>query len=218
MNELNNYVDKLFVKYNHSRNIKELKAEILSNLEAKKADLMLSGLDEAEAILQAKQSITSIDDLIDGNVMVNAHTYQLEKMQTILLGTIIAWIVSIPGMLFQQIRLINGLLLLSVIIIGIVYLIMNFIKTEEIQRYINMNRMKLQSKIVWIIWAVYIAISFLTTTGMLFASNIWFARPVKITGPYQFANMLSYYIAPLFTIVIPIILTRINQLWMKHEV
>ena len=218
MNELKNYVDKLFAKYSESKYIRELKAEILSNLEAKKADLMFSGLDEAEAISQAKQSITNVDELIDGNVKVHFQSYQLEKVQTILFSTILAWIISIPGMLFRQLHTINAILFVSVLVVGIIYLVLNVRRPVQVEVYININRLKRQTKMVWILWAVYFVVSFFVTTGLLFASNIWYARPIKIAGPYQFANMMSYYIAPLFAIVIPIIMSRINQLWIKHEV
>jgi hypothetical protein len=218
MDELNSYVDRLFQKYGKSKYIAELKAEILSNLEAKKTDLIASGVDEITAIQQAKESITNVDDLIDGNVKVNLGSYQLERVQTILFCSIIAWIISIPGMLFRQLHTINILLFAVVLIIGIMYLVLSLRKPVEIQSYINIDRLRHQTKMVWIIWAVFIGMSFLVITGILFASNIWFARPIIITGPYQFANLLSYYMGPLFSLVIPIIFTRINQLWIKHEV
>jgi hypothetical protein len=50
MSELNRYVDGLFSGYKENHQIEDLKAEILGNLEAKRADLVFSGLNESDAI------------------------------------------------------------------------------------------------------------------------------------------------------------------------
>lgn len=49
MKELREYVDRLFAAHKESRETRELKEEIISNLEAKVADLMEEGLPFPEA-------------------------------------------------------------------------------------------------------------------------------------------------------------------------
>lgn len=67
MNSLKNHVDSIFSKYKENEQIKELKYEVLSNLEAKVDVLTGSGMELSQAINKAKESINSIDYLIDGN-------------------------------------------------------------------------------------------------------------------------------------------------------
>lgn len=65
MNELRMYVEHLFEgKVLTPENI-ELKEEIYGNLVARYEDLIASGLDESEAIAQTKESMTSIDDVLE---------------------------------------------------------------------------------------------------------------------------------------------------------
>lgn len=81
VNELKEHVDRLFHKYGKADHLEELKAEILSNLEAKQADLVRSGVDEASALKQTKESMTSEGHLIDGNKKIYIHPYRLELLQ-----------------------------------------------------------------------------------------------------------------------------------------
>lgn len=68
MNELRMYVEHLFEgKVLTPENI-ELKEEIYGNLVARYEDLIASGLDESEAIAQTKESMTSIDDVLEEGV------------------------------------------------------------------------------------------------------------------------------------------------------
>lgn len=57
-------MDHLFRKYQPTKQIQELKVEILSNLEAKVADLTASGMAYRDAVQQVKDSIRSIDNWI----------------------------------------------------------------------------------------------------------------------------------------------------------
>lgn len=65
MNELRMYVEHLFEgKVLTTENI-ELKEEIYGNLVARYEDLIADGLDEDEALRRTKESITSIDDVLN---------------------------------------------------------------------------------------------------------------------------------------------------------
>lgn len=65
MNELRMYVERLFQgKVLTTENI-ELKEEIYGNLVARYEDLIADGLDEDEALRRTKESITSIDDVLN---------------------------------------------------------------------------------------------------------------------------------------------------------
>jgi hypothetical protein len=59
MNELREYVDCLFAHYKQTIKIKDLKEEIYGNLEARKNDLISTGVSEAEAIESAKKKGTA---------------------------------------------------------------------------------------------------------------------------------------------------------------
>ena len=50
-----------------------------------------------------------------------------------------------------------------------------------------------------------------------FGSNIWFGRPLDISGPYQFANIAICFYAPLLTITIPITVGGFTKLLIKNE-
>lgn len=221
MDVIKQYVDKLFKNYGNTKQIRELKAEIMSNMEAKRDDLLGKGMDEVSAIKLATSSIRTIDDLVEDKIRVDYLPYQIERTQITLIGLLIAWIFSIPGVFFRPLWVNSLLLFAAVGGIGMFYLTL-LMKAKQSQkrniRSISMLRLVRVSKWAWVISLIFIGISTAVTTGIFFSSNIWFSRPVIIDGPYQLATVLSHYFAPLFVLIIPIILTKIRFTWKKYEV
>lgn len=66
MNELRMYVELLFEGRTMTRETIDLKEEIFGNLVARYEDLLAQGASEAEALERTKASITSVDDVLDG--------------------------------------------------------------------------------------------------------------------------------------------------------
>lgn len=68
MNELRMYVEHLFEGRVLTPENIELKEEIYGNLVARYEDLLADGVDEAEALRRTKESMASVDDVLDGDV------------------------------------------------------------------------------------------------------------------------------------------------------
>ena len=221
MDSLKNHVDSMFSRYKGNKKMDELKYEILSNLEAKVDDLIASGVERSEAINRAKESINSIDYLIDGNKQIYVNKYKLEYIQIVLLYSIIAWILTIPVKIVGIGIILNIILFICSTIIGIRYLLLNRKGDSEYfqcKSTINIQLTFKVRKIVWIIWLLFIVASTLYTTAIQFGSNIWFSRRVIITGPYQFAVVAISYALPLISIIIPLIINVAPKLILKYEV
>lgn len=223
MNELSKYVDELFSGNKKSRQTEDLKAEILGNLEAKKADLVSSGLNESEAIQKAKKSITSIDFLIDGNKKVYFNQMKLEFVQWSLIIILTGWILTIPLKVFRMSFHANWIMFLGVVAVGLYYLVLHQRQTRDEKyttetKFINIIQYKKRKSIVWILWIVFAVISLLATTAFYFGSNLWFSRKISIDGPYALAVLLIAYFVPMLTIIIPIITSIPVRLISKYEV
>ena len=67
MIDLQKYVDGLFRHQRLTPEVQDLKEEILSNMIAKRDDLLAQGLSAENATEKAKESLSAIDYLIDGN-------------------------------------------------------------------------------------------------------------------------------------------------------
>ena len=98
MIDLQKYVDGLFRHRRLTPEVKDLKEEILSNMLAKRDDLIAQGLSAERATEKAKESLSEVDYLIDGNQLTDVSKYHLECMQTLLLNCIVFWIFSLPVM------------------------------------------------------------------------------------------------------------------------
>lgn len=223
MSELNHYVEELFSGVPKGFKTDDLKAEVLGNLEAKKADLMISGLEEAEAVRQAEQSITSVDFLIDGNKRVYSVRMKLEFVQVSLIVLLVGWILTIPLMMFHIGFPANVLLFLVVIGVGIYYLTLRQRLTRggdvmERMGYVNVPQTKRKRNIVWLLWAIFAVISLLATTALYFGSNIWFSRKISIDGPYALAVVLIAYFIPLLSVIVPLLFSIWVRLIDKYEV
>ena len=211
MNELKVHVNHLFSKYKNHSDINELKEEILGNLEAKVSHLIAEGLNERIAIEEAKRSITSIDHLIDDNISVYIRKFQFKAFQIAFLYIIIAWIITIPFSLFRTGIEINFGLLFICFFLGIAYIIFARIGKGDEVGQINILSMMKTKKVLWMLWGLFIFISWIYLSAILFGSNIWFSRPIQINGPYQFGILVVRYALPLISIVIPLIYSA----WMK---
>lgn len=219
MNPLQKHVDHLFAKYTLTPQIREMKDEILGNLEAKVADLTNSGMDYDEAVRQATASLTSVDGLVDDNRSIYVNRYRLELVQTALLYSIILWILSIPTRLIDH-SLLSYQLLAAVLVIAINYVVLKRIWNKETWDHIkqrNLKTAKLVSRWGWIVWGLFILISLLALVALDFGSNIWFNRQIKIGGPYQFAQIGIKFAKPFLTIFIPLMLQTSVRLLQKHE-
>ena len=223
MSELSRYVDELFSGYAKNRRIEELKTEILSNLEAKKADLLSSGMEETEAIRNTEESITSIDFLIDGNRQVYINQMKLELAQWSLIILLVGWILTIPLLMFRLGLPANGILFIAVLVAGFYYLGL-YHKQSNSEGYmnemgfINLQQCKTREKLIWILWAVFAAVSLFANSALYFGSNLWFSRKISIDGPYALASLLIAYFVPMLTVIIPVIFSLPVRLIAKYEV
>ena len=96
MIDLQKYVDELFRHQHLTPEVQDLKEEILSNMLAKQDDLIAQGFSAESAAKKAKESLSDIDYLIDGNQLTDVGKYHLECLQTLVLNCIIFWIFSLP--------------------------------------------------------------------------------------------------------------------------
>lgn len=220
MSELKEHVDRLFHKYGKADNLEELKAEILSNLEAKQADLIRSGVDEASALRQTRESMTSVEHLIDGNKKIVLHPYRLELLQYAMLYLVAGWVLTVPFTFFRSFLPVNLLLFAAFLLAGIAYLSLRANAggrgTDRLQD-IRLPFLRMLSRTVWGIWAMFIVVSTASVTGLFFGSNIWFGRAIHIDGPYQFAFVAAKYAVPFVTVIIPLLGSKALSLIPKHE-
>lgn len=221
MDRLKTHVDNMFRKYKETEKIKELKAEVLSNLEAKAEDLIANGMDYNEAIEVTMANLGCIDNLIDENREIYINKYKLEYVQILLLYSLIAWILTIPLRLVGLGFFLNIILFICSVTIGSVYMKMNSKRNSEdfkAKAFINLKSSLDTRKTAWIIWILFALVTILSVTAIQFISNLWFSRPISISGPYQFAIIVLRYILPLFTILIPLSLNLAPKLILKYQV
>ena len=80
MIDLQKYVDGLFRHQRLTPEVKDLKEEILSNMIAKRDDLIAQGLSAEKATEKAKESLSAIDYLIDGNQLTDVGKYHIAQL------------------------------------------------------------------------------------------------------------------------------------------
>src|SRR5699024_3814877 len=125
----------------------------LSNMLAKRDDLIAQGLSAERATEKAKESLSAIDYLIDGNQLTDVSKYHLECMQTLLLNCILFWIFSLP-LLFTHYALTCYIVLLCVIISGCIYISRND-KKVNVVAFLSLSASEQRGKIAWIIWGAF---------------------------------------------------------------
>lgn len=221
MKELENYVDNLFKNYIGAKESREIKEEILSNLEARVSDYMENGISREEAVSLATKNIQNVDFIIDGNVRIYSDKYKLELMQSALISILVSWIITIPLRMVQSGMMVNNIFTIVLIISGLIY-VLKYAKKERESlnaiNIVNIRRILRLRNIIWVCWILYIITATLYTTALRFGSNIWFHRRIRFDGPYQFAIVIISYITPIITIIVPLIADKAFSLLGKYEV
>lgn len=215
MDPLQKYVDGLFRHQHLTPEIKEMKEEILSNLAAKRDDLIAQGLSEAAATQRTKESLVSIDNLVEGNQLTHVTRYRCECLQVTLLNCIIFWICSLP-LLFTVYAPFSYLGFAATVIFGVVYLATNQRRMDTVA-FLSVPASRRRGKAVWIIWILFFLISVGMMAAVTFGSNLWFQRPLYVTGPYQAASIAVRFYLPLLTIVIPITVGSFTKILINNK-
>lgn len=221
MNVLEKELNRLFKGYPDNEETRDLKEEMLGNLEAKITDLTSTGLSYNEALQKSLKTLGNVDHLIDDLSYIYVNKFMLELIQIMLLASLILWIITIPLKVMFARYLLNTVLLFLTIVMAVVYLAFTRKKeqkfTEKVASYPIKSLLNTR-KIIWFIWVLFVVVTTLTTLAIEFSSNVWFMRPVSITGPYTFAELIIRYSVPFLTIVFPLLFSKALGLMRKYEV
>ncbi|MGC4017888.1 MAG: permease prefix domain 1-containing protein [Muricomes sp.] len=216
MTELKKYVDDLFHHQRLTPEIEDLKEEILSNMTAKQDDLIAQGFEESVAARKAKESLSSIDSLIDGNQLTYVGKYHTECSQAVLLNCTIFWILSFPLLFFIRYAIFSYMGLLLTVISGIVYFFRSRQQSDAVA-FISIPANERRKKIVWVVWGLFFVVCIGMVAALTFGSNIWFHRPLDISGPYQMANIAIRFYLPLLTAIVPVTFSNFTKLLIKNR-
>lgn len=221
MDDLKRYVNRLFVGYKETAEVRELKAEVLSNLEARVADYTGEGMPRGEAVARAKSNLGTIDLLISHQKPVRINRYKVELLQAALLYTLIAWVLTVPLRLIPSGAVVNTVLMFVAVGLGVSFLILSSRKSETYLKAVapvDQKKMAQCRKIAWLVWTLFIAAVAVFTSGKYFGSDIWFGRPLHLDGPYRFAQVVVSYALPFITVVLPLLFNKADRLAEKYEV
>ena len=202
MTDLHSYVNGLFRAQRETQEIRELKEEILSNMEAKRDDLIAQGMDAQQATEKARESLPAVDFLLDGTQLTDVGKYRLACSRSLLLSCVLFWIFSMP-LLFVRYAFVCYMGLVLVMVTGCLY-ILRIKESAAEEAFFSVTASKRRRNMVWMIWGLFFLVAAGTVAALTFGSNIWFGRPLEITGPYQLARVAVGFYLPLLTIFIPI--------------
>ena len=219
MDELKQYVDKLFARAPKTATLRDLKEEIYTNLKAHEQDLLSQGMSAGDAQRAAKQGMLSLEGLIWGEQRVYYYPFVAECCQVLLLHALLLWVLLLPLML------VNTGFLATLVTWGAFLLAMGcavatlILRTRDAKlvRTVQLTALRRTARTMWLLWAVFFAVCVLAITAVLFGSNVWFGRPVVIDGPYQFGVLAARYYLPAATVLLPAAVARFVKLVAGHE-
>lgn len=219
MNDVRNYIDKLFSKYPKTNETFELKEEVIGNLEAKIEDLQSNGVSFEEAFQSSIREMGELDTLIAGVKSIQMSKVLVETIQWTLIYTLLAWIMTIPLGMFDSARKTSWLLFVLVLVAGFLYFAVYFTQRLFKAKSMKVNLLKVMAvrKYVWAIWTLFILVQWGMVTALYFGSNIWFWRPISMNGPYEFGEMLIAYAIPAITIIVPLLVNQFKKVLEQQE-
>lgn len=221
MKELERYVKQLFRQQADTAEMRDLKEEILSNMQAQKADLMAQGLSEDEAIRQVKNSLPSLDGMVEDQQLTWVDRYHTDCLRATLLSSIVYWILILPTQVLTWAQS-KWYLLFGVgitLIFAVAYWVQKSLHQDRAElRTISECRRKVD--LVWKFWGALVAVMLLTGMGVYWASDIWFHRPLhlpRINGPWSLAlTLLPFYLLAL-TALVPLTVAQFPKMLQKQR-
>lgn len=215
MNELERHVEKLFRHQPDTPETRELRAEILSNLQAKRDDLVAQGMNAAEATAAVKRDMSTVDGLLDDQQRINVERYRMACTQTVWLCCILYWIFTLP-LLFLDCKLPSALGLILSVAVFVFFPLFWLLHPVKVETR-SLAAARRRSTIIWRVWGIFYAVAALSMAAVTFGSNLWYGTPVTFEGPYQWASVLSRFYVPLLTIFIPIAVGRFASLLPRYR-
>ena len=222
MKELERYVNHLFRQQAETAEMRDLKEEILSNMQAQKADLMAQGMSEAEAIRQVKKSLPSLDGMVEDQQMTWIDRYHADCLRALLLTSIVWWILLLPTelLLWRESRIaLTAAAMGATFILFVAYLIQKLQHRDRAEiRSVSDCRRKV--KITWMVWGLFVAVVLLMGVGAYWASDIWFHRPLhlpRIDGPWSLAIVLQPFYGLALTDLLPLTVARFPKMLQKQR-
>ena len=215
MNELKAYVDGLFRHQAKTAEMTELKEEILSNMLAKRDDLIAQGMEDEKATRLAKGSLSSVDGLLDGTQLTYIARYHTQCLQSSLLGSIVFWILSIP-LLFTGYAVWCYAGMLAAVVLGICYIVQCRDQSDAVA-FVSVTGSRRRGRLVWAVWALFFLVSIGVMAALTFGSDIWFGRTPGISGPYQFAMVTARFYLPALTVILPVTVSGFTRILLKNE-
>lgn len=221
MSRIEEHVEALFAKYRPTQQIVELKEEIHSNLTAKVQDLQAEGMAEEDAAAVAIRHLHSIDHLIDGNHKVYKFDFCKQLTQIAWLYAAIAWVISIPlGLVSRAATHITFFLPIVIVLLAVLYGVFSGLakdRDRNLAIYMSQSTVRRWRRIVWFIWALFVLVATLSVTAVNFGSDIWFGRPMTISGPYEFGVITAQYVLPWLSILLPMLIHQVERLLQQEE-
>ena len=217
MIEVSKYIDMLFSYQRKNAKTEALKEKILNEIIINVNDLLLQGVDEIDALKKVKESVTKEERLIDGNQVTDIHEYLVQCSYSVLLNCTLFWIFSLP-LLFVKYAPICYIGLVLTLIAAIFYIFQSKCnKKTNTFALVSILESKKRKKTIWRLWGIFFSVSVAVKMAVLFSSNLWFGRPIEITGPYSLINIVLPFYVPLLSVFIPITIGSFTNLLIKNE-
>lgn len=218
------HVNHLFAHAQDTLANRELKEEIHSNLAARIDDYISQGMNEEEAFQTAIQHVAGMDQMMSDHRRVQRVPYWTALLQSALIYTLIAWIITIPMRVMLQGFVINNLFMIMSLMVGgtyVLYMLINRANDASGQQKTTVIRTPVLmqwNRRIWWLWAAFMLVLWGTQAALRFGSNLWFKRPIQIDGPYQFAVIFIAFAVPLLSIIVPLVVHRAYRIVSKYEV
>lgn len=219
-NDLGIFVDRLFANHRKTKAVIDLRNEVLSNFEAKVTDYMGNGMDYQQAVCLAIEDIEAVGNLMDDNLNIYINRYRFDLVQSTLLYTLIAWILTIPLRLMPMGMMVNNLFMVLVAASGVLFFLGSRILKIDRDRTAIINALKVRkmSGGAWIIWGICGAVLTSFTLLTRFGSDLWFGRNIRIDGQDALYVILLEIAIPLVTVIIPMLFHKADRVIKKYEV
>lgn len=216
-------LDKRFAPYPPTPQNRALKARLLKDLKQKVESLQKENVDYEAAVYQVMDALGDIASLIEGNRLVCNRALRLELMEKTVLLSILFNLLSLPYRYINHYPAIPGfylLLLMASFLCFTYFLILRSQNPRAFDRshaYLNYDHAISTRRWSWMLALLFI-VAFWLFKGLELYNGPQTLNELWNASQHSRLLLALTFLAPLYTLIAPLIFSLIPKLILKYEV
>ena len=210
------YIDILFASYVDSKEVQQLKNDMLVEAEGIFREGLVIGLDEERALLKAQSYLA--ERVSEDSSLIYVERFYKGSLESAIMYIISALVLVLPTVIIKSIIgiAICGLLFASLLLV-VYYLFFIYNNPSDKLEFYCFEKYQIRRSFVWRVWGISYVVYVFIMCLISFTTESWFSSPIEIMGPIDVALLVARFYAPAVTVMLPVMFPDRDRILFGYE-